>query len=75
MKDVPHICKTCRLANWQLRKDGKPNHARVGRCRWVFQEPAVPQVMERDVSHAVELGCRNIWYFDKSPCRVWEGKE
>ena len=72
---TPRICKTCRLANWQLRKDGKPNPARVGRCQWVFQDPAVPQTMWREVSRAVEFGCRNIDYSDKTECRVWEGKD
>jgi hypothetical protein len=76
MKEVPHICKTCRHAQWEPRKDGKPNTRKAGKCVWPVPANGVqvPRIHQQTVLREVKWP-RWVEWIDTEPCNVWEPKE
>jgi len=66
------ICKTCKWAQWQPMKNGRPNPRLSGRCTWPAPEmPLIPICVEPNIQQRIKI--RNaIWRDSKQECGTWE---
>ena len=70
----PHICKTCRFAEWQRGETGRVLTGSAGRCRFVPFIALCPNCIDREQARIqVQLIRIPIYRGNESPCPCWEG--